>query len=35
MWPVIIIFSYWMVRWALNKFERVNAEEQERKTDGS
>ncbi len=32
MWPVIIIFSYWMVRLALNRFEKVNAEEQEKNT---
>lgn len=22
MWPVIILVSYWMVRWAVRKFEK-------------
>jgi len=29
MWPVIIIFTYWMVRWALRRFEKFESEEQE------
>lgn len=28
MWPVIILFSYWMVRVALKRFERRYAEDQ-------
>ncbi len=29
MWPVIILFSYWMVRVVLRRFERKYAEQQE------
>jgi predicted permease len=29
MWPVIILISYWMVRWALRKFDKKVAEEKE------
>jgi lipoic acid synthetase len=30
-WPALIIFSYFMIRWALKKFESKLAEEQENK----
>lgn len=28
MWPVLIIISYWMVNWALKRFEKKVAEEE-------
>jgi len=28
MWPVMIIISYWMVIWALKRFEKNLAEEE-------
>lgn len=30
MWPVLILFSYWMVRVALKRFERRYAGDQEK-----
>lgn len=29
MWPVIILISYWLIRWALKRFDKTLAEEQE------
>lgn len=29
LWPVMIIISYWMVRWALARFEKSYAEGKE------
>lgn len=28
-WPAIIILSYWMIRWALKRFEKKLAEDSE------